>query len=197
MYMAGFSGLGKSQAETTFDNGRARLWRQFEALHAQIDPLIANGTITGSQLASAAGTVAGLIAQHKALFAQGQKADIPTSWLDPRYADYEKPMEQYLADLQVRAAGAGVTTPTTPVFQTTPDTSMPTQLIISGGNAPAAGIPGAASTSAPGGGAGVFSDLFGPPAPVAAAPAGFFGEMGPMLPWIAGGLFAAYFLSRK
>jgi hypothetical protein len=119
--------------------------------------------------------------------------------LDPRFNDYEKPFEQYLNDLQARAAGAGVTTPTVsnPVMQYPADTSMPTQLIISGGNAAPAGIPSSAGTSAPGGGGGVFADLFGPPAPTAAPSAGFMGEIGPMLPWIGAGLALAYFLRKK
>lgn len=200
--MEGLRGLGKDDAKTAFDDGRAKLWTEFVRLHAWLDPLIQSGQVTGAQLASGVATVMNLIARHKALFAQGQKDDIPTSWLDPRYADYEKPMEQYLADLQVRAAATGVTTPSTagngsPVFQQMPDLSTPTQLIISGGNNTPAGIPSAAGVSTPGGGGGVFADLFGPPPPVAAPSPGFMSELGPMVPWVGAGLALAYFLRKK
>lgn len=199
MYVAGLNGLGKGQGETNFDNGRAALWAEFVALHAQLDPLLQSNQATGAQLAAAAGTVVTLINRHKTLYAQAKAAGVPTSWLDSRFADYEKPFEQYLNDLQARAAAVGVTTPTGngPVFSPPTDLSTPTQLIIQGGNAAPAGIPSSAGTSASGGGGGVFADLFGPPAPTAAPSAGFMGEIGPMLPWIGAGLALAYFLRKK
>lgn len=198
MYMEGVRGLGKGQGETMFDDGRAKLWAEFVALHAQLDPLIAANQASGSQLAAGASTVVGLINRHKALYAKAQSAGASTSWLDPRFADYEKPFEQYLNDLQARAAGAGITAPTAaPLFQPITDLSTPTQLVISGGNTTPAGVPSSAGVSAPSSGGGTFADLFGPPTPVAAPSTGFMGEIGPMLPWIGAGLLAAYFLTKK
>lgn len=196
--MSGFSGLGKGAGESAFDSGRQILWNEFVGLHAQLDPAMAAGTATAAQLAAGAARVANIINRHKALFAQAQKDNVPTSWLDPRFADYEKPFEQYLNDLNSRAAAGGVMAPiSAPVFQQVSDLSTPTQLIISGGNAPA-GIPSSAGVSAStGSGGGVFADLFGPPDPVAAPSQGFMGQLGPMLPWIAGGLAVAYFLRKK
>jgi len=193
MYTGTMSGLGKGAGETAFDNGRAILWNEFVQLHAQIDPLMQSNQISGSQLASAAAQVVTLISRHKTLYAQAQAAGVSTAWLDPRFNDYEKPFEQYLNDLQARAAAAGVTAPT---MQYAPDNSAPTQLIIQGGNVTPAGLPTSAGVSA-GGGSGLFADLFGPPAPTAAPSAGFMGELGPYVPWIAGGLAVAYFLRKK
>ena len=89
MYTGTMSGLGKGAGETAFDNGRAQLWNEFVALHAQIDPLLQSNQASGAQLAAAAGTVVTLISRHKALYAQAKAAGVSTSWLDPRFNDYE------------------------------------------------------------------------------------------------------------
>jgi hypothetical protein len=196
MYMAG---LGKSQGETAFDSGRANLWSEFVALHAQLDPLMSTGQITGAQAAAGVSTVLGIINRHKGLYATAKAAGVPVSWLDPRFSDYEKPFEDYLAKLQSIAAAAGVAAPTTgaPVVQLPTDMSTPTQLIIQGGTTPS-GIPSASTTSAPGSsGSGLFADLFGPPAPTTSPQAGVMDQIGPYVPYIAAGLALAYFLKKK
>jgi hypothetical protein len=196
MYMAG---LGKSQGESAFDTGRANLWSEFVALHAQLDPLISTGQITGAQAGSGVATMLGIINRHKGLYAAAKAAGVPASWLDSRFSDYEKPFEDYLSKLQGIAAAAGVTTPagSGPVVQLPADMSQPTQLIIQGGTTPS-GIPSASTSSAPGSsGSGLFADLFGPPSPAVAPQTGFMAEIGPYVPYIAAGLALAYFLKKK
>lgn len=191
----GLQGLGKSAAESNFDNGRASLWSQFAALRAVADPLVNSKTVTAVQLAGFIAQLQGIIAAHKALYDKSLSMGASKAWLDPRFADYQNPFTTSLNQWQAMLAGmSGQPAAGAPVVVVPTDMTQPTQLVITGAQPQQITTTAPAVSAAPAGGGSAYGDLFGPPA-AAAAPAAPGFDLG-WLGWVAGGVAAAYLLRK-
>lgn len=184
--MSGVDGLGKSAGETLFDTGRQALWEEFQRL---------NPTITVAQLQS-------IIDRHIALYNQAKAAGASTSWLDPRFNDYQKVYTSRMTELQAQAPTTVTSPMMAPAVTGAPTVIVPTDMTapiaitIPGAPGPVAPTAGtqAASYVAPAGPADYFPGQAAQAAPGTAAAGGGVSEY---LPWVAAGLAAAFLLRRK